>query len=236
MIIEFVGLPASGKTTIAEKMSDNLKSCNIAVNCGFFSLYRWSWWKRNLHKLLKIIHFTVRKENRSLAARFSIAILRTRQRSFVDYLRLIFNNLYLFSASDELRVSDHITILDEGSIQHIWAIASGARGELSLRKMMTYYQCPDIVIYVSVDEDIMIERNRNRVKNENMNYRLNRRHRRIVSDVARQKQIMENILTEVGETGFLQKRPIIFVVKNNSLAQLEAETERLLSVIHSIIN
>lgn len=119
-LIEFVGLPASGKTTIATALSARLAAsgtlCRLASTLPLAG-------GRNLPR--KLLRLTVMAfADPATAVLATAAVLRSRQRRLSDAMRT-FSNLL------EVRYAMHaagggVVIMDQGPCQAVWSVAYSA--------------------------------------------------------------------------------------------------------------
>ncbi len=120
-LIEFLGLPASGKTTVARELAARLEARGWACRLsGTLPLAG----GRNLpRKLLRALVVAVSEPSILVAG--IVAVMRSRQRRPPDAVRVLLNLL-------EVRYVLHaggrgIVIMDQGPAQAIWSLAYSAR-------------------------------------------------------------------------------------------------------------
>jgi thymidylate kinase len=131
MLIEFSGLPGAGKSTLSHLVACSLAQRGCVVrevtygldhNCGGF--------RRNLVKLTSVTTYLCRHP---LQARADIVcILATKQVTWADIRRSLFNWLYVASVMSKKRNGKLIVILDQGLAQALWSIGLAARDKLWL--------------------------------------------------------------------------------------------------------
>lgn len=220
MIVEFIGLPASGKTTIAKGIYYNFKQESYNIRYPLLEVYKLSWLKRNLYKSVKVLSYSIKNFNKTFL--FSKLIFSYRQVRLGDYFRILFNNIYFFSIQEQYSCSKDIIIFDEGSIHHIWAITLGAVNEVNLQEIIKYYKVADLTIYVKVDEKILKQRNKKRItKDEDIQKnKLNYRHRYIISNIEKESKNINKILFEIKKDR-TSKNKKIMITTNDSTDDLE---------------
>lgn len=149
MIVEFIGLPASGKSTLAKEVYSTLKS-KYKVIYPLKLLYSKNWFIRNFIKAFRVFKYITR--NFKLSLEILMAVKLTNQKYTMDILRLSFNFLFFLSTIAIYQEKQDIVIFDEGFIHHTWAIMVNANNEESysiLEKIM-----PDIDILITVDNSL----------------------------------------------------------------------------------
>lgn len=154
MIVEFIGLPGSGKTTVAKEISRITSKNGLLVEYPLYDLYGEKWIKRNIIKALTILKVIIRLPIKALM--LIAIILSSKQKKFTDNFRLIFNNLYLLEKIRYYSKSKKIILFDEGVFHHCWAINIGAEKQVDIdRYLKVFRNCSRKVIYIYCEIDII---------------------------------------------------------------------------------
>ena len=128
MIVEFLGLPGAGKSTLSQLAAEALAERGIAVECANRMLgsevgptRRW------LRKSGCVIDGLVcAPHDLGNAIR---SVNRTRQRSLSEFLHTTFNWLLVTALVRRAARSPKVVLLDQGVAQALWSIGLSAQGE-----------------------------------------------------------------------------------------------------------
>lgn len=227
MIVDFIGLPASGKTTICKKVYTRLKEESIKINYPLMEIYEMPWGRRNLYKGLKVLSYIVKNLKKTFS--FSKIIFSHGQARKKDYFRIIFNNIFLFSIQEKYKNSNEVYIIDEGVIHHIWAITIGALKEIDIIKLLSYYETADLTIRVNVSKEIINKRNENRnFKNEDkQKRRLNDRHKYILSNIDKESKRITEILDNIEQYKMKQNKNYVLNINNDNIYDLDNNINKI---------
>lgn len=126
VVIEFVGLPGVGKSTLSHRVAEILQQRGWQVDQPTYSVdHKMRTWERLLLKLRLVSGEAILHP--ACAVRSVKAILATRQASAADFIRLTVNWLFMSSL---LRKTDRRTgvhMFDEGLLNALWSIGFSAR-------------------------------------------------------------------------------------------------------------
>lgn len=152
LVIEFLGLPASGKSTLSHAAADALRRHGMPVaEPTYVADHVMTGGRRYLHKLGRVSNEVLCRP-RGAASALSL-VARSGQRHPVGTLRRTAN--WLFAASLLRRPADApVQLVDEGVCQALWSIAyeSAARDRAELLvAIMQSAPLPDAVVIVEVD-------------------------------------------------------------------------------------
>ena len=167
IIVEFIGFPASGKTTIAKEVYRTLVEEGVQVIYPLYDLYKKPWLTRNIIKAKDVTTYFVNNIGKSM--RFIRLLSKYGQIKKRDYIRLTFNNLFLISIQTKYNKSKVICVFDEGTLHHIWALSLGACRSIELQKLLEFYTFPDIIVHVKVKTSILEERYKQRMGSNELN-------------------------------------------------------------------
>jgi len=149
LLVEFVGLPGAGKSTLASAVALRLTRRGVAVrNVG--SLYPDTSWRVRARKMARGLRETLSRPHN--AFRSGRAVLASGQRSLVDAAKALHNWLFVSSLVEE-NGGEHVVLLDEGIFQALWSIGySGRDGALAalLHDLYPLFPPPDLVVIVDV--------------------------------------------------------------------------------------
>jgi thymidylate kinase len=153
MIVEFLGLPGAGKSTLSQLAAEALAERGIAVECanrmlasGVGPTRRW------LRKSGCVIDGLVcAPHDLGNAIR---SVNRTRQRSLSELLHTTFNWLLVTALVRRAARSPKVVLLDQGVAQALWSIGLSAQGEAwqdIMRRAASLAPAPDMIVLVNAD-------------------------------------------------------------------------------------
>ena len=153
MIVEFLGLPGAGKSTLSQLAAEALAERGIAVECanrmlgsGVGPTRRW------LRKSGCVIDGLVcAPHDLGNAIR---SVNRTRQRSLSEFLHTTFNWLLVTALVRRAARSPKVVLLDQGVAQALWSIGLSAQGEAwqdIMRRAASLAPAPDMIVLVNAD-------------------------------------------------------------------------------------
>lgn len=225
LVIDFLGLPGSGKTTLSKRLSKQLESSNIPhFNTAFDTLTE----KKSGRILYKSFIFL--KEALLHPTRFikhTGLIVRTRQRNIKDLAKVLINWFYIVHLLGKAQKMDRYVMLDQGLFQAIWSINLSAKQPVNTREMLDKIQLPDVVIVVNANEENI----KNRLKKREFKYD------RLVSggfgENGATYQHAQRVLHKI--LGDLSNMTIpVIIVNNNSDEELEASVNQLKHILKGI--
>lgn len=163
MIIEFVGYPSSGKSSIINHLDSKYE---VVTENG-------NWLLRNIYKFYKCISYSLL--NLKKCWNVISLIHRSRQKRKCDFFRLALNNIYLLSFYNKKDENKNI-IVDEGIVQHLWAIMIGSTNEFNIENYLSLFQGEIVVVYIKISSDKFVERFYSRDVKNGKKYKVNKRH------------------------------------------------------------
>lgn len=172
ILVEFVGLPASGKTTIAERLclqNENFK--NITPQRAKFKVKR----KETILRHFSALNYLVK--NPVFSYRL-LSIIRNSEQISIDDIRATYVNL-LYKLNIYRKVtSEHINVMDEGLLHALMSIVITAKNrEKLVEKLKQDFRINIkadrwIIIYVDNDEAVTLSRLKGRTQNSKNSHRI----------------------------------------------------------------
>jgi adenylate kinase family enzyme len=207
MIVEFIGLPASGKSTLVKHVLTNEASRDFVICNPFIDIYGHSWLKRNVNKAKEIFIYSF--SNITKAFKLLKLISASEQRSLKDFLRVSFNFLYFFVLYDKYSESKDIILFDEGFLHNIWAVIYSSRDKQAvLDKVFTFNNLPDILIKVDCSNQIILERLLQRKSNTRIENEAN-----VLTIIDQSKKDIDMIINNMSS---IENKSIVTVYKVNN--------------------
>lgn len=161
LLIEYIGLPASGKSTTSKFMADLLKSQGFKVTT--FSYFLNNPFKPFLIYLCKILCLTyISVTKPSLLILVMRKSFNSKCFSFIESIKDIVNLCYVGGCIRYLQKKPGIHIFDEGLLQVLWYCHCKETNKIdlpySIRIWKMIYSLSPVVVSVQVDENTIVER------------------------------------------------------------------------------
>src|SRR3954452_8832640 len=161
MLVEFFGIPGSGKSTMSRRVADILLASGILIDEITYDLDHVRQGAGRLaSKFAYILRYTIRHPILTLS--FVKRILMTKQKKSSDLYKSIFNGLFVASLAARRRSVSRITLLDQGVAQALWSIGFAARREAWLDVLLSGdggTVCrPDLIAQVTADSRAVADR------------------------------------------------------------------------------
>ncbi|ADD03730.1 uncharacterized protein Nmag_0133 [Natrialba magadii ATCC 43099] len=163
-VVEFVGLPGTGKTTLSRGVAKKLTTRGVHVTEPTYELETRSTVRRVALKSRTAAVGFGRYPSAGLSA--SRAVFNTDQQSLTDYIRVLFNLLYITGTITKRRSAGGACLLDQGVYQGIWS--AGFRSHHKWAKILDRFDnilqrlSPDLIVFLEVDEATIADRLRKR--------------------------------------------------------------------------
>lgn len=156
VIVEFFGLPGSGKSTIAAMVSSKLAEEGFYFDnclCSFMG-------KPKLIKALyKIFILVVQFINSPVCfIRQVKKLVDTHQNSIKDLVRIIAQYFLIVYAMQQARRKNRRIILDEGIYHFILSVCLNSQKQLHIEDLLAQVEKPDFVVLLKINEEVMRER------------------------------------------------------------------------------
>lgn len=164
LVIEFIGMPGSGKSTLCDYVYDELKNEYDIINFTSEITKK----NKNLRIIIKLYYLvTFFLIHPSLVIKLFLMIYRTGQKTFNDLVKVSFNLYFILGVLEKKK--NKIILLDQGLLQSFWSISfNSKRNEnTEIVKLLKDY-FPNLVIKVSVKKEVL----KNRLLTRNGNSRL----------------------------------------------------------------
>lgn len=228
IVVEFVGLPGAGKTTLSRTVAEELESSGLAVT----EPTRKTASRAHLYRLASKSRFAITCLSRYPRAGLSTcrAVLATDQRSGLDLVQVLYNYLYVSGVVDHHRSSTPVCLLDQGQYQAIWSL--GLRSGRPWSELFDRFggellgPSPDLVVLVEADESTIATRLQTREHGDT-------RFRHGSEEIKRSIDGYEALKSTVrsAEGGIRS-----IVVSNETRDNLRPNARRVADVIRSMVN
>jgi thymidylate kinase len=162
MIIEFIGLPGSGKSTLCEELEPWLKEQGYSVVNWLYHTASWSKFHRIAHKLKVSIKFFF--THPLIFQNLGVVVKRSGQGSLKGSLSQYLNLIYiagLYWRYNHPRFDSKVVLFDQGKIQAITSLIFQSKVK-DLQKLLplslTKIYGNDLVIYIDVTPEELLKR------------------------------------------------------------------------------
>lgn len=157
-VVEFIGLPGVGKTTLALEVAKRLDR-TLPVQSAYSRLGGRSWAARRLRNSRDIGGLGLRRPRYVL--RTARAIRASGQRSLYDGLKVANNWLSVSALTLRSARTPHVTLFDQGMFQALWSVGYSAEGAGRLEQLTylgTLLPKPDLLVLVSAELATVVRR------------------------------------------------------------------------------
>jgi thymidylate kinase len=160
MLIEFLGVPGSGKSTLSHGLFERLEARGLAVDEPTYRLDRRPRRAaRVMAKLRCVSAFALAQP--ALAWSAMARVRASRQATWLDFGKCAFN-WTLISALASRPGPRRLILLDQGFAQGLWSIAYAAQRDADIPCWITALadagMLPDLIVHVHAGQDIVAER------------------------------------------------------------------------------
>ena len=168
--IEFVGNPASGKSTIARELESKLASQSLSVRNRTYAVTHQT--GSDLKRYLIMIGFAVMALARHpiQSARIVRLLFQTDQQSWIDFCKLTLYCLYIHTISEKSASAAGIDILDQGQFQALWSVlltGTNDENQKYIREILAQFPTFShrIIVFVDVSGEESLSRLQERDSN-----------------------------------------------------------------------
>ncbi|AGB38757.1 AAA family ATPase [Natronococcus occultus] len=169
-VIEFAGNPASGKSTIARGLEDDLTATALPANNRTYSVTHQTESDLTRYGIIIKLALIALIRHPIQSTKILWLLCRTNQRSYVDLLKLSVYALYLRTIYSRSSATTEIEILDQGLFQLLWSILlTGSDCDRTvLYRLLDQFPSPTthIVVFVETDGTKVVSRLQQRNTNE----------------------------------------------------------------------
>ena len=164
LIVEFVGLPGVGKSTLSRRIAVELTSNHSRVTEPIRRIDNRSGLYRVLSKGRFAAEHAIRSPRSAIEA--TRTIRATEQPTTADHVRVSFNFQYVAGVVTRARLALGVTLLDQGPYQALWSI--GLRSPAGWGDLLDRFEgllpriAPDLVVLVEADVETIEDRLRSR--------------------------------------------------------------------------
>ena len=161
-IVEFIGLPGAGKTTLSRKVATHL-SHEQRVHEPTRTIETYATARRVGTKLKYTLDSAIHDPRTTYKT--TKGVVTTKQASLSDLVRVTFNLQYVTGVTNRHRKKPGICLLDQGPYQALWSVGfRSARGWTAVLDSVDYPTRlrPDLAICVDVTESTIEDRLTNR--------------------------------------------------------------------------
>ncbi len=163
MIVEFIGLPGVGKTTLSRSVAVDLKSREISVYHPNYKCDIYSTPRRVTSKARFVIQNL--RTNPRLSLTMMQKVVQSGQKSLDDFARVLFNIYYILGLTNSFDSRSGITLLDQGIYQARWSVGLQSTqpiAEVIKRVDIPKNLAPDLVVFVEATDATIANRLTNR--------------------------------------------------------------------------
>ena len=221
MIIEFIGLPACGKTTISKSIHELKYISGKEIIYPLHEIYRKSWFCRNM---MKFVDVTASICSHPVISIQLFKLIHEARPGVKQLCKRYFNCQFLYSQINKYRNHKGFVIFDEGILHHAWSIVVRAKSRLDIKFFLDLYGEYEMkLIYVNCDLGIIDERIKKRKIAKNS------RHTHSLSDLTyRDTKLKEEIM----KNGCLFEKKInTLSLDNDNKTDLERNINSIISWI-----
>ncbi len=225
VIVEFVGLPGVGKSTLSRSVATKLKSRDAEVNEPIYERDTYS----TLRRIASKSWFASRSltANPKTALRMTQCARHTDQQSIFDSIRVVFNLHYVAGVTTTFQSRTGITLLDQGIYQAHWSV--GLRSTQPITKVIKLvdipaHLTPDLVVFVEATDETIANRLTNRT-NGDTRFTPN-------SDIF--KRARDGYETIKSQIEAVPDGPNSITIKNETRESLTPNAARIADVIQSL--
>ena len=191
LVVEFLGLPGVGKSTLAAEVASALQKEGVPVR--FEDLRRVPWLLKRLRSSRDILGLTLRKPRYVYLSGRSIRA--SKQRSPYDLLKVMHNWLNVTARAERVRPAPTVTLVDQGLFQALWSVSYNSQEREAakfVRRLSALMPQPDLLILLEAEIPTVARRLRDRGESAS---RLDpQRNAAFEPELARASRLLEGIV------------------------------------------
>jgi len=230
LIIEFVGVPSAGKSTVASRLGDDLRQRGYAVYEPTYRVdHEFGGLRRVVWKFWTAGAWAIKRPH--VAAAWLNGIVRSRQPSMRVALRLVLNAWYVSGTLARAAKVSGVHILDQGLAQSIWSVMySGGRFKSSSFVRLFEATIPDCamgLVLLEIDDlDALVRRlaDRKALGRSRIDH-LVRAGKDVRADVLRANNVYKSLIETL--TPSVSKIDWISTIKVDAMADPAASVEKI---------
>jgi thymidylate kinase len=160
MVIELLGLPGAGKSTLSRLIADRLAATDLVVEEATFSRdHGTGRLRRVAEKFIFVLAYLCAEPCR--AAHVLGRVTRTRQATLFDWATSVVNFFYIASLYRQAVGGPGVLLLDQGIAQAVWSIGFAAQQRCWDQTVGTgrfLSPLPDLVVVVRASPEVILAR------------------------------------------------------------------------------
>ena len=163
VIVEFIGLPGVGKSTLSRAVATELETRGTEVHEPIYERDTYSTPRRIASKA----QFASRSliDNPKTTLKTTQCVRQTKQQSLSDFIRVIFNFHYVTGVTTTFQSQPGVTLLDQGLYQARWSVGLQSTQPITeaIKKVdISAHLTPDLVVFVEATDETIANRLTNR--------------------------------------------------------------------------
>jgi hypothetical protein len=163
VVVEFVGVPGAGKSTLAERAAAQLRALGVPVHLHAHPAAPDPAPRSRLEKYLRYTKYlpafvAVGCRHPAFAARTTSCVLRSGQRSLWDAAKVLHNLFRMTRLLRRCRRRHGVHLVDQGVLQSLWAVAYSAgssRPDTLPRLASAFVALPDVAVVVKAPAPVL---------------------------------------------------------------------------------
>jgi adenylate kinase family enzyme len=234
MTVEFFGMPGSGKSTLTNRVAEIMEGWGIGIQKQTYVLAHCVTRHRRVITKIRYVLPEICFEPR-YAVRSARAIAATGQSSVLEWVRELFNWLFVTPLIRPITQFDGIRMLDQGIFQALWSVAfSGDHNALKIMtdRLMTQSPVPNVVVIVHAKLSTIAQRLAARQSHDSRLERLLEKNPEVLKS-------SESLFLQVTEiVKFLMRQqamPTIIDVDNDENTDLETKAQTVAQSLRRLL-
>ena len=225
LIVEFVGLPGVGKSTLSRRTAAALTNDYPRVAEPISRIDERPALFRVLSKARFCVEHAIRRPRTAIDGILSVQA--TEQPTTGDSVRVGFNFQYTASVVTHARSNSGMTLLDQGPYQALWSI--GLRSSIHWHDLFDHFDhllsriAPDLVVLIEADTDTIADRLRSRTDGDTRFAPSTPEFDRGVDGYNRLKQWVQS-----------SNRPESIVIENETLSDLDTGVHQIVDAVYAL--